>query len=80
MCVKWSEEEGEKELTVADGTQRVIVVQALTHDAPLGEDGIGADGIFIEAASGAHQIISADVTLVSSDGKVPVRKSETRVS
>lgn len=81
MFEKWSEEEGEeKGLTVADGAQCVIVVQALTHDTPLGEDGIGADPIFIKAASGAHQIISADVTLVSTDGKVPVGKGESRVS
>lgn len=82
VCEKWREEgeDDEKGLTVADGAQRVIVVQALTHDTPLGKDGIGADAIFIKAASGTHQIISADVALVSSDGKIPVRKSKSWVS
>lgn len=47
-------EREERELTVTDGAQRVIVVQALAHDSPLGEDGIGADSVFIKVAPGAH--------------------------
>lgn len=41
-------------LTVADGALRVIVVHALTYDPPLGEDRVGTDSIYIEAAPGTH--------------------------
>ncbi len=63
-------------LTVADGPQRVVVFHALTDDPPLGEDGVGAQGIHVKAAPGTHQVIRADVTCVSTDGKVPVGQGE----
>lgn len=37
-------------LTVADGSQCVIVLHTLTDHPPVGEDGVGADGIHIEVA------------------------------
>lgn len=63
-------------LTVADGSQRVVVLHGLTHDPPLREDGVGADGVHVEAAPGAQQVIRADVTRASTDGKVPVGQGE----
>lgn len=66
-------------LTVADGSECVIVLDALTHHPPLGEDGVGAQGIHVEAAPGAHQVVRADVTCAAADGEVPVGQSEGRV-
>lgn len=61
-----------RRLTVADGSQCVIVLYAFTHDSPLREDGVGAQGIHIKTAPGSHQVICADVTCVSTNGKVPI--------
>lgn len=63
-------------LTVADGSQCVVVLHTLTDDPPLGEDGVGAQGVHVKAAPGPHQVISADVTCASTDGKVPVGQGE----
>lgn len=63
-------------LTVADGAQCVVVVHTLTDDPPLGEDGVGAQGIHVEAAPGSHQVVRADVTSAPPDGKVPVGQGE----
>lgn len=68
------------DLTVADGPQRVVLLHALTHDPPAREDGVGADGVGVEGAARAHQIIRADVTHAAADGEVPVRQREARIS
>ena len=39
-------------LTVADGAQRVVVIDTLTDDPPLGEYGVRADGVHIKGAPG----------------------------
>lgn len=66
-------------LTVADGSQCVVVLHALTDDPPLGEDGVEAQGIHVKVAPGSHQVVCADVTRVSADGEVPVRQRERGV-
>lgn len=71
---------GECSLTVADGSERVIVLYALADDPPLGEDRVGAQGIHVKAAPGSHQVIGADVACASTDGKVPVGQGEGRVT
>lgn len=63
-------------LTVADGSQCVVVLHVLTDDPPLGENGVGAQGVHVKAAPGPHQVISADVTCASTDGEVPVGQGE----
>lgn len=67
-------------LTVADGSQCVVVFYALTDDPPLGEDGVEAQGIHVKVAPGSHQVVCADVTCVSPNGKVPVGQGERGVS
>lgn len=63
-------------LTVADGPKCVIVLNILTHDPPLREDGVGAEGVHVSIAPGSHQVVCADVTCVPADGKVPVGQGE----
>lgn len=41
-------------LTVADGSQCVVVLYALAYDPPLGEEGVAAEGIHVKAAPGSH--------------------------
>ena len=62
--------------TVADGAQRVVILHALADDPPLGEEGVGAQGVHVKAAPGAHEVVGADVTRAAADGKVPVGQSE----
>lgn len=66
-------------LTVADGSQRVVVLHALTDDSPLGEYGVRTQRVHVKIAPGSHQVICADVTCVSPDSKVPVGQGEGRV-
>lgn len=66
-------------LTVADGSQRVVVLHALTDDSPLGKDGVRTQRVHVKIAPGSHQVICADVTCVSPDSKVPVGQGEGRV-
>lgn len=63
-------------LTVADGSQRVVVLHALTDDSPLGEDRVRTQRVHVKIAPGSHQVICADVTCVSPDSKVPVGQGE----
>lgn len=67
-------------LTIADGAQRVIVTDTLADDPPLGEYRVWADGAHIEGAPCSQKVVSTDVTLTASNGKVPVGQSESRVA
>lgn len=66
--------------TVADGAQSVVVLHALANDPPLRESGVGADGVQVKGAPCSQQVVSADVTLAASNGKVPVWKGKRGIS
>lgn len=66
-------------LTVTDGPLHLVLLHVLAYHSPLREHGVRANAVHVEAAPGSKQLVCADIALVPSNRKVPVRQSECRV-